>query len=225
VPIEQAKRANIPVLAFDGPTDPSVAGDVMSVLSNNEELGEYAAENLIDGLKAQGRASGKIIVLTGTASMLVTQDRMVGFDKVMSTAPRYQVISEQDANWDPTLSGTIAQQLIAKYGCGGIQGAYGMADYMALPIIQAAKQAGCAVGGKSGLVVTGGNCFKAGIDAIEAGEMYGTATEDPISIANQTASYVGQYLTGQNPPKHEVMPEYRVTGANVGQYAAQCGHA
>jgi len=129
VPIEQAKRANIPVLAFDGPTDPSVAGDVMSVLSNNEELGEYAAENLIDGLKAQGRASGKIIVLTGTASMLVTQDRMVGFDKVMSTAPRYQVISEQDANWDPTLSGTIAQQLIAKYGCGGIQGAYGMADY------------------------------------------------------------------------------------------------
>lgn len=50
VPIEQAKQAGIPVLAFDGPTDPSVAGDVMSVLSNNEELGEFAAQNLIQGL-------------------------------------------------------------------------------------------------------------------------------------------------------------------------------
>jgi ABC-type sugar transport system substrate-binding protein len=225
VPIEQARQAGIPVLVFDGPTDPSVANDVMSVLSDNEQLGEYAAENLIDGLKAQGRTSGKLIVLTGTTSMLITQDRMVGFNKVLSTAPQYQVISEQDANWDPTLSGQIAQQLLAKYGCGGVQAAYGMADYMALPIIQAAKEAGCAVGGKSGLVVTGGNCFKAGIDAIKAGEMYGTATEDPISIANQTASYVTQYLSGQNPPKHELIQEHRITAANVGQYAAQCSHA
>ena len=47
VPIEKAKQAGIPVLVFDGPTDPSVASDVMSVLSNNEQLGEFAAENLI----------------------------------------------------------------------------------------------------------------------------------------------------------------------------------
>jgi ABC-type sugar transport system substrate-binding protein len=225
VPIEQAKQAGIPMLVFDGPTDPSVANDVMSVLSNNEQLGEYAAENLIQGLQAQGRKSAKVIVLTGTKSMLVTQDRMTGFDKVMSTAPQYQVVSQEDANWDPTLSGQDAQQLIAKYGCSGIQGAYGMADYMALPIVQAAKQAGCAVGGKDGMVVTGGNCFKAGIESIEAGQLYGTATEDPITIANQTAAYVVQYLTGKNPPQHETIQEYRITAANVGQYAAQCSHA
>lgn len=225
VPIEKAKQAGIPVLAFDGPTDPSVAGDVMSVLSDNEQLGEFAAQNIIDGLEAQGRKSGKVIVLTGTKSMLVTQDRMIGFNKVLGTKPQYQVISEQDANWDPTLSGKIATQLLAKYGCGGVQAAYGMADYMALPIIQAAKQAGCAVGGKNGMVVTSSNCFKAGIQAIEAGELYGTATEDPISIANQTAQYVVQYLTGQHPPKTETVKEYRITAANVSQFAAQCSHA
>jgi ABC-type sugar transport system substrate-binding protein len=225
VPIEQAKQAGIPVLAFDGPTDPSVAGDVMSVLSNNQVLGEYAAQNLIQGLKAQGRTSGKVIVLTGTKSMLVTQDRMTGFDQVMSTAPQYKVVAQEDANWDPTLSGQDAQQLLAKYGCGGVQAAYGMADYMALPIIQAAKQAGCAVGGKNGLIVTGSNCFKAGIQSIQAGQLYGTATEDPISIANQTASYATKFLSGKNPPQHEVVQEYRITAANVGQYAAACGHA
>jgi ABC-type sugar transport system substrate-binding protein len=225
VPIEQAKRAGIPVLAIDGPTDPSVADDVMSVLSNNEQLGEFAAQNLIQGLRAQGRTSAKIIVLTGTKSMLVTQDRMVGFDKVMATAPGYQVVSEQDANWDPTLSGQDAQQLLAKYGCAGVQGAYGMADYMALPIIQAAKQAGCAVGGKSGLVVTSSNCFKAGIQSIQAGQLYGSATEDPITIADQTAKYVTQFLSGQHPPRHETVQEARITAQDVTQYAAQCGHA
>jgi ABC-type sugar transport system substrate-binding protein len=225
VPIEQAKQAGIPVLVFDGPTAPAVASDVMSVLSNNEQLGEYAADNLIQGLQAQGRNSGQIIVLTGTKSMLVTQNRMTGFDKVMSAAPQYHVVAEEDANWDPTLSGQDAQQLLAKFGCSGVQGAYGMADYMALPIVQAAKQAGCAVGGKDGMVITGGNCFKAGIQSIEAGRLYGTATEDPITIANQTAVYVSQYLTGKKPPQHELIQEYRITAANVAQFTAQCSHA
>jgi ABC-type sugar transport system substrate-binding protein len=225
VPIEQAKTAGVPMLVFDGPTDPSVAGDVMSVLSNNDQLGQYAAENLIDGLKAQGRKSAKIIVLTGTKSMLVTHDRMAGFDQEMSTAPHYQVVAQEDANWDPALSGQDAQQLLAKYGCSGVQAAYGMADYMALPIAAAAKQAGCAVGGRDGMVITGGNCFKAGIQSIEAGQLYGTATEDPITIATQTAAYVVQYLTGKNPPQHETITEDRITAANVSQYAAQCSHA
>jgi ABC-type sugar transport system substrate-binding protein len=223
-PIKKAKAAGVPVLAVDGPTDPSVASEVMSVLSDNEKLGEYAAQNIIEGLKGQGREAGNIIVLTGTKSMLVTQHRMKGFNKVMATAPQYKVVDEQDANWDPQLSGTIAQQLLAKHGRNGVQAAYGMADYMALPIIQAAKQAGFPVGGKEGLIVTSSNCFKAGIDAIKAGELYGTATEDPGTIAKQAADYATRYLTGQKPPQSETVKEDRVTAANVDQFAEQCSH-
>jgi ribose transport system substrate-binding protein len=225
VPIQKAKQAQVPVLIVDGRPDPSVEKDVMAVLSDNEKLGEFAAQNIIEGLKAQGRESGKAIVLSGTKSMLVTQDRMKGFTKVMATAPQYQVIEDQDTNWDPTASGKVAQQLFAKHGCAGIQAAYGMADYMALPIVQAANQAGCPVGGKAGLIITGGNCFKAGIQAIKAGQLYGTATEDPISIAKQTADYVVKYLSGKKPPQQELVKEFRVTKANVSQYEAQCSQA
>jgi ABC-type sugar transport system substrate-binding protein len=157
--------------------------------------------------------------------MLVTQHRMKGFTKVLATAPQYKVVEEQDANWDPQLSGSIAQQLLAKHGKDGVQAAYGMADYMALPIIQAAKQAGFAIGGKDGLIVTSSNCFKAGIDSIKAGELYGTATEDPGTIAEQTADYVVRYLTGKNPPRSETVQEERVTAANVSRFAEQCSHA
>jgi ABC-type sugar transport system substrate-binding protein len=225
VPITKAKKAGVPVLVFDGRPDPKVDGDVMQVVSDNVALGKAAAQNIIEGLKAQGRNSGKVIVITGTKSSLVTQDRMKGFTSGMDAAPGYQVVDVQDGNWDPALSGQIGTQLLAKYGCSGVQAAYGMADYQALPIIASAKQAGCTIGGKSGLLVTSSNCFKAGIAAVKQGTLYGTATEDPGTIAQQTAKYVLDYLGGKNPPKKVTVTEERITAANVSQYAAQCSHA
>jgi ABC-type xylose transport system substrate-binding protein len=100
-----------------------------------------------------------------------------------------------------------------------------MADYMAVAIVASAKQAGCPVGGKHGLVVTGSNCFKAGIDAIRAGTLYGTATEDPGTIAEQTAAYVDRYFSADKPAKKELVKEERVTSANLSQFAAQCSKA
>ena len=225
VPIKKAKQADIPVLVFDGRPDPSVDGDVLQVLSDSEALGTAAALNLIEGLKAQGKDAGKIIAITGTKSGYAAQDRMKGFDAELAKAPEYQVIDVQDGNWDPALTGKIATQLFAKYGCSGVQGAYGMADYQALAIIASAKQAGCELGGKSGLVVTGSNCFKAGIDAIKAGTLYGTATEDPGTIAEQTADYVARFFSGAKPPAKEIVKEERVTADNVAQFAAQCSNA
>ncbi len=225
VPIQKAKQAGVPVLLFDAAPDPSVASDVMGVYSDNVTLGEAAAQNIVEGLKAQGRTSGNVIVLEGTASMLVTQDRMKGFNQIMAQNPSFKIVDTQDGNWDPTLSGQLAQQLFAKYGCDGVQAAYGMADYMAVPIVQAAKQAGCKLGGSDGIIITGGNCFKAGIDAIKAGDMYGTATEDPITLADQTFQYMQQYFGGQNPPQTELVKEDRVTAATLSQYESQCTQA
>jgi len=225
VPVKKAKQAGIPVLIFDGRPDPSVDGDVMQVLSDSEALGTAAAQNLVEGLKAQGKNSGSLIAITGTKSGFAAQDRMKGFDAELAKTPEYKVVDIQDGNWDPTLSSKIATQLFAKYGCSGIQGAYGMADYQALPIVAAAKQAGCPVGGKNGLIVTGSNCFKVGIDAVKAGTLYGTATEDPGTIAEQTADYVTRYFNKQNPPAKELVKEERVTAKNVAQYAEQCSKA
>lgn len=225
VPIQKAKQAGVPVLVFDGRPDPSVDGDVMQVLSDNEALGTFAAQNLVEGLQAQGKDSGNIIVITGTKSGYASQDRMKGFDAEMAENPQYEVIDTQDGNWDPALTGKIATQLLAKHGCSGIDGAYGMADYQATAIIASAERAGCAIGGNDGLVVTGSNCFKAGIDAIKAGTLYGTATEDPGTIAEQTADYIMRYFNGEDPPQKETVEEARVTGDNVGQYAEQCSNA
>jgi ABC-type sugar transport system substrate-binding protein len=224
--IAKAKAQGVTVLNLDGRAEPSVAGGLHQVLSNSVALGTYAAQNLVDGLRAEGRKSGNIALITGTASMLVTQDRLKGFDAVMHAYPQYKVVSVQDGNWDPVKSGQIAAQLFAKYGCSGLQGAYGMADYMAVPIVTAAKQAGCPVGVKNhGLIVTGSNCFKVGIDAIRAGTMYGTATEDPGTIARLASQYALKLLSGQAVPSTVTVHEDRVDPQTLSRFAAQCSQA
>lgn len=224
--IAKAKQQGITVINVDGRADPSVAGGLHQVLSDNEALGEYAAENLVEGLEEEGRKSANIALITGTAAMLVTQDRMKGFDKVMAKHPQYKVVAEEDANWEPVKSGEIATQLFAKYGRNGLQAAYGMADYMAVPIITAAEQAGIPLGvKKDGLIVTGGNCFKIGIEAIRAGKMYGTATEDPGTLAEEVSSYANKLLAGESVPLTKVVKEARVTSKTLSKYAAQCSKA
>lgn len=221
-PMQKAIQAGIPVIVYDGPADPAVADDpgVRQVLSDSEALGRFAAENIIEGLEAQGKTEGSVIVIKGTASMLVTQDRLTGFyDTLEGTG--YEVIEEEDGNWDPTLSGTIATSLFAKHGADGIDAAYGMADYMAIPIIEAAKQAGVPVGA-DGLIVTGSNCFATGIESIRAGELYGTATEDPITLANEMVDYTLAFLRGEEPERVVTVESDRITSANVDDFAEQC---
>ncbi len=224
--IAKAKAQGIAVLNADGKADPSVSSELNQVLSDNVSLGEYAAENIIEGLEAEGKSSGNVGVITGTAAMLLTQERMEGFNKVLGEHPSYKVVYEEDGNWEPVKSGELAKQMFAKFGKDGIQAAYGMADYMAVPIVSAAKQAGIPVGVKNnGLIVTGGNCFKVGIESIEAGEMYGTATEDPGTIAVQVSEYATKMLEGQEVPLTETVKEARVYPKTLKQYTAQCTKA
>jgi ABC-type sugar transport system substrate-binding protein len=224
--IAKAKAQGIAVLNADGKADPSVESELNQVLSDNVALGEYAAENIVEGLEEEGKKSGNIGVITGTAAMLLTQERMEGFNKVLEENPSYKIVYEEDGNWEPVKSGELAKQMFAKFGKDGIQAAYGMADYMAVPIVTAAKQAGIPVGVKNdGLIVTGGNCFKVGIESIEAGEMYGTATEDPGTIAEQVSEYAQKMLEGQEVPLTETVEEARVYPKTLAQYTAQCTKA
>jgi ABC-type sugar transport system substrate-binding protein len=224
--IAKAKAAGVTIVNTDGPADPAVASGLHQVLSDNRQLGEFAAENLVQGLQEEHRTSANIGLITGTAAMLVTQDRLRGFYSVMRKHPQYKVVATEDGNWDPVKSGQEATQLLSKYGQTGLQGMWGMADYQAVPIVTAAKQAGVPIGVKhNGLIITGSNCFKIGIKAIKAGEMFGTATEDPGTISLQAAQYGAALLEGKKVPLTETVQEHRVDPSTLAQYEAQCSKA
>jgi ABC-type sugar transport system substrate-binding protein len=221
----RAKQADIPVIIVNSPVDPKAeALAVSSIIVDYAQLGRFAAINLQEGLKKRGLRDANVVAVTGTTSMLEVSMRMDAFKKQLASTPEYRLVESQDGNWDPVRTAEITPSLLAKYrGKGGIQGAYGMADYMAAAIVRAAEQSGYPVGvEEKGLIVTGSNCAGVGIQAIESGKMYGGATQSPITEAEKTAPYVVRYLQGEEISKKVLHPQDRITQENVDKFASVC---
>jgi ABC-type sugar transport system substrate-binding protein len=85
------------------------------IVADNHALGEFAAENLIEGMEKAGYDKGRVIVVTGTMGTLIVEDRMEAFEEVMAEHPEFEVTDPQDGNWDPVESSKIALQLFTKY--------------------------------------------------------------------------------------------------------------
>jgi ABC-type sugar transport system substrate-binding protein len=223
--LARAKAAGIPVInAIGRLTKAGIPLVVSSVLTNNKELGTYAAQNIVAGLKAEGVTKGNVVAETGTATQLIVQDRVAAFKAAMAKYPQFKIVAVQDTNWDQATSDTTFQELAAKYKSkGGIQAAYGMADNQAVGIIQGAQQAGLKVGlSKKGLIVTGSNCLSVGIGAIRAGTEYGTATQAPGPEATLAAKTALSVLEGKKVAATVNVPEFRITKANVSKFAGEC---
>jgi ribose transport system substrate-binding protein len=221
----RAKAAGIPILGAIGRQSAEGAKIVTAeARTDDPALGRFAAMNLVEGMKKAGYTKGNVIALTGTASQNNVTDRMAAFKAYMKKFPQYKIVSIQDTNWDQATSAKVAQQLLSKYASkGGIQGAYGMADNMAIGIIQGAKQAGAKVGlSKKGLIVSGSNCLAVGINAIKSGSEYGTGTQAPQVEAALAVKVAAQILTGAKPPKVSYVHEDRITKANVAKFAKLC---
>ena len=222
----RAKRAGIPILGAIGrQSDEGAKLVTAEARTDDPALGRFAAMNLVEGMKRAGFKTGNVIALTGTASQNNVTDRMAAFKAYMKKFPQYKIVAIEDTNWDQATSAKVAQQLLSKYASkGGVQGAYGMADNMAVGIIQGARQAGVPVGlSKKGLIVTGSNCLKVGISAIKSGLEYGTGTQAPQVEAALAVKVGTQILNGKTPtPKVQYVVEQRITKANVAKFTKVC---
>ncbi len=223
--LHRAQQAKVPVINLNGPPAPGaeelLAG---SYEADHEALGRYAAQNIVEGLQKEGKEEANVIAITGNAASGQVPVRMAAFKKELAKHPGYKLVAVEDGNWDLATAAKLAQQLFAKYRSqGGIQAAYGMADNMALGIVQAAKQAGIPVGVKhDGLVVTGSNCFEVGLQAIEAGQMYGTATQAPAEQGDFSAKHALDYLRGVEQEPRIFAPEHRVTAETLAKSRPEC---
>jgi ABC-type sugar transport system substrate-binding protein len=209
---------------------PTPADDKYTTATINADqaaLGRFAAQNIVEGLQAEGLQSANVIAITGSDATATSGDRMVAFKEELAKHPGYHLVEEKNGNWDPALTGKIASQFFAQYQSkGGIQAAYGMADYMANAIVQSAQQAGLPIGvQKKGLIITGSNCFKVGIDNIKSGVQYGTATQAPDAEGQFVVQWVLKFLAGEQIPKMNLNTESRVTAQNLSTYEAGCSKA
>jgi ribose transport system substrate-binding protein len=223
--LARAKAANVPTANLHARLG-NAGEDLLtfSVVGDQRSLGRIAAMNLVAGLKKAGYEKGRVIVITGSMGTLIVKDRMEEFNKYMAKFPQYQVAPPQDGNWDPGESSKKTLQLLTKYKSqGGVQGAYGMADYQATAIIQAANQLGVKSGTSNGdLVVTAGNCTPTGIPAMKKGTLWSNATDSPIVESKEVAQRALEFLAGKDVPKTTQVTEEGFTAENYEKFVPVC---
>lgn len=223
--LKRAKAANVPVINVNARLKPAAEALLTAeVVADNAALGKSAAENIVEGMKKAGYDKGNIMAITGTAGTLIVQDRIDAWNEYMKDYPEYKTVAVEDGNWDQVASAKLASQVFAKYrNKGGIQGAWGMADYQAAGIIQAADQAGIKTGSESGdTVVTASNCTPTGIPLMASGKLWGNATQSPIEESDKASEVLEKFLSGEDIPKTTTVAEERFTSENYKEFEALC---
>jgi ABC-type sugar transport system substrate-binding protein len=221
----RAHQAGIPMLTL---IQPPKAGTENLYLANIGEdqagLGRIAGEQLIAAFKSSGQEGGKVAAITGALQEGSAPLRLNAFKEAIKINPKIELAAVEDAKWDTARSRQIASQLLARFASqGGLQAIYGMADNMAVGIIDAVESAGLkARSGAGNVIVVSSNCGAQGIQAIKEGKLYSTATQIPTLLGERAAEAAADYFSGKTLPTIIRLPIEPITRANVDKWTAAC---
>ena len=186
--IKRCNEAGVPFINIDTRADVAEmeklgAKSVTYVGSNNYTAGVASAEGLIEALGGQG----KIAVLEGTPGAQSAEDRKQGFnDTIAGTG--IEVVTSQPANYNRNTGYTVFQSMLSANP--DIVGLFAANDEMALGAIKAIEEAGMT--GK--IQVVGINFVQDAQDAIKAGALYGSVSQQPYQMGVLAVEKALDYL-------------------------------
>lgn len=195
--MKRANDAGVPFINIDTPADAKEmeklgAKRVTYVGADNYTAGEAAATGLIEALGGKG----KIAVLEGTSGAESAESRKKGFnDKIKGTG--LQIVASQPANYNRNMGYTVFQSILAANP--DIVGLFAANDEMALGAVKAIDEAGLT--GK--IKIVGINFVKDAQDAIKAGKMYGSITQQPYEMGRLSVEKAIDFIN-----KKAVDPQY-----------------
>ena len=219
--VRQANRKGIPVFTLDRG---AACGDcqVNFLETDNEALGREGADFIAGQLKQRyGEVRGNVVDLEGLLGTTAGDGREKGFAeqfaKLQQANPGLKLIARQAADFDPAKAFNILTQLLAANS--EMDAVFNGNDDNAVGAIRAIKQANRfrPKGGAGHIVVIGIDGTAQALAAIRDGQMDATLSQNPLSMAAQSVSYVDQYLRGDKDiPKHQFWPHILITQDNIG---------
>jgi ABC-type sugar transport system substrate-binding protein len=225
--LTRAKAAGIPVVLVVTPLKKDYEELFTSYIgTDHAELGKLAAEGMVKGLQAEGKAKAQIVAVTGVAQQLNVQTRVAAFKHVLAKHPGFELVATEDGKWNTALTEKVTGELLVRFNArGGVDGVFGMADNQVTGAIQAIESAGLKLGvANKGIILVGSNCMKDGILNIKAGKQFATATQIPTEEAEVAAKKVAAHFKGEKLQKYELVPVHGITKDNVDQFAAGCSY-
>lgn len=174
--ISKANDLGIPVVNLDERVPSDTLRDrgafVYSfVTTNNINVGEQAAEFVIEKLGAEG---GKVAIIEGMAGNVSGDHRRDGFTNRIKQESHIQIVASQPANWDRTQALNVATNILNRHP--DVKAIYAANDTMALGALRAVENLGLDV------IVVGTDGIPEAIDAVKEGRLAATIAQDPAMI-------------------------------------------
>ena len=201
--LDQAKAANIPVVAFDTPIN-NWSDQIATVASDNEGIGAQAAEELTKLVGSKGNIAIVAHGEVGTAAA-----RRDGFKKwIEANAPEMKIVDIQNGESDPAKSRDKAQGILQAHP--DLVGFFGTDDDSTIAISDEVKAKSLTT------KVVGVDASPDVLTLVKSGEITGIVTQNPYGIGYKTVKLLVDASKGTTPSTKDVVSEsVWVTAANI----------
>ncbi|MBD8065818.1 ABC transporter substrate-binding protein [Devosia sp. PTR5] len=186
--LEQAKAANIPVIAFDSGVDSDIP--LTTVTTDNVAAAALAADKMAELIGDEG----KVAVVAHDQTSRTGIDRVDGFVNRMKEAhPNIEVVSVQYGGGDQLQSTEITKSILLANP--DLKGIFGANEGSAIGVANGKTELG------SDIVVIGFDSGAAQKGMIKSGVMAGAITQNPVGIGYETVKAAVGALKGETLPK------------------------
>ena len=219
--VKEANRKGIPVFTLDrgaacGPCQ------VNFLETDNIALGKEGADYIAQQMKQRyGSIKGNVVDLEGLLGTTAGDEREKGFAdefaSLQKSNPGLKLVARQAADFDADKGFNITTQLLAAHN--DIDAIFNGNDDNAVGAIRAIRQADRfePIGNPKHIVIIGIDGTEQALSAIRKGQMDATLSQNPLTMAEQSVTYVEDYLHGDKAaiPAHQYWPHLLLTKANI----------
>jgi D-xylose transport system substrate-binding protein len=192
--VTRASQQKVPVISYDRLISNSKVAYYISY--DNAKVGKLQATSLTDKLKADGKSSGKLVMINGAPTDNNAKLFKEGAHSVIDSSA-YKVAKEYDTpDWSPDKAQSEMEQAITALGKTGFVGVYAANDGTAGGAIAAMKSNGV---DPTKVPITGQDAELAGIQRIVAGDQYMTVYKAIKPQAEAAATLAVALLQGKQP--------------------------
>jgi ribose transport system substrate-binding protein len=218
--VKQANKKGIPVFTLDRG---AACGDcqVNFLETDNVALGREGMEYIAAKLKERyGSLRGNVVDLEGLRGTTAGDAREKGFidafNALAKDNPDLKLVAQQAADFDADKAFNIMTQVLAANP--QVDAVFNGNDDNAVGAMRAIKQADRfkPIGDKGHIIIISIDGTEQALTAIRKGQMDGTLSQNPLTMAAQSVKYVEQYLHGDKKiPQHEYWPHLLLTKDNI----------
>ena len=187
--LQQAKDANIPVIAFDSGVDSDIP--ITSCSTDNLASAALAADKMAELIGGEGKVG--IVSFDQTSQTGI--ERRDGFvEQIKTKYPKIEIVGIEYGGGDHLKSAEITKAMLQAYP--DLKGIFGTNEGAAIGVSIGKKEAG------SNIVVVGYDSGAAQIAAIRDGTIAGAITQNPVGIGYKSVEAAVKTIKGETVDKH-----------------------